>query len=140
MNEQDYDFFKSINEQTIATSNAVLRSLILINGGAAVAFLAFVGGLVGNQSLHVTDKVANLTTPLLWFGWGVTAAVVSMIFAYFTHYFTAAHAQAEPPAHQIPGAFKTIFHVLGVLAAFGSLTLFLVGMYEVRASVLTVLH
>jgi hypothetical protein len=138
MNEQDYDFFKNINEQTIATSNTVLRSLILINGGAAVAVLAFVGGLVGNHSLHIADKVANLTTPLLWFGWGVAAA--SMIFAYFTHYFTAAHAQAEPPAHEMPGAFKAISHVLGVLAALGSLTLFLVGMYEVRASVLTVLH
>lgn len=140
MNDQDYDFFKSVNEQTIATSNAVLRSLILINGGAAVAVLAFVGSLAGNQALNITGKVGALTMPLVWFGWGVAVAVLSMIFAYFTHYATAAHTQAEPPAHKLPGTFQTIFHVIGVLTAFGSLALFLVGMYEVRASVVTVLR
>jgi hypothetical protein len=140
MNEQDYDYFKSMNEQTIATSNAVLRSLILINGGAAVAVLAFVGSIAGTDTFNVAGKVANLTTPLIWFGWGVAVAVLSMILAYFTHYFTAAYAQAEPPAHKLPGCLKTIFHLLGLLAAFGSLALFLVGMYEVRASVLTALN
>lgn len=140
MNEQDYEFFKSINEQAIATSNAVLRSLILINGGAAVAVLAFFGSLAGSHSLNITGKVADLTSPLLWFGWGVAAAVVSMILAYFTHYATAGHAQAGEETRRLYGGAKIVFHVLGVLAALGSLAFFVWGMYEVRASVLTVLN
>ncbi len=140
MNEQDYDFFKSINEQAVATSNSVLRSLILINGGAAVAALAFFGNLAGNQSLNITGKVADLTRPLLWFGWGVAAAVVSMILAYFTHYATAGHAQAAPDKRKVYAGVKRVFHLLGALAAFGSLAFFVCGMYEVRVSVLTVLQ
>lgn len=140
MDDQNYDFFKHMNEQTIATSNAILRSLILINGGAAVAALAFFGNLAGNQSLNITGKVADLTRPLLWFGWGVAAAVVSMIFAYFTHYATTGHAQAEEKNRKVYGGIKGAFHVLGALAAIGSLAFFVYGMYEVRASVLTVLH
>lgn len=140
MDDQNYDFFKLMNEQTIAASNAVLRSLILINGGAAVAALAFFGNLAGNQSLNLTGKVADLTRPLLWFGWGVAAAVVSMIFAYFTHYATTGHSQAGDDTRNMYGFVKRVLHVIGALAAVGSLAFFICGMYEVRASVLTVLH
>ncbi len=136
MDEQDYEYFKRMDEQTIASSNAVLRSLILVNGGAAVAVLAFVGSLAGNEKIEASEGLAALTYPLVWFGWGVAIAVASMILAYFTHYFTAAYAQAEPPAHKLPERLRAVFHFFGILTALGSLIFFLIGMYEVRGSVL----
>jgi hypothetical protein len=135
MNDQDYDHFKSANEQAVASSNAVLRSLILINGGAAVAILAFIGSIFGRESVNITENVSAVTKPLLWFGWGVAIAVISMIFAYFTHYFTAWHSQATPPAHIWPGRFKVIFHLFAISSALVSLAFFVCGMYQVSSSV-----
>ena len=37
------DFYTSINESTIKSADAALRTFLLVNGGAAVAVLAFMG-------------------------------------------------------------------------------------------------
>jgi len=138
MDEQNYGFFKTMNEQTISASNAVLRSLI--NGGAAVAVLAFFGNLAGNQTLNIKGNVADLTQPLLFFGWGVAFSVISMILAYCTHFMVTAHSVAAPEKEKRYACIKATFHILGVLTALASLACFVCGMYGVRASALTVLH
>ena len=55
------------------------RYLVLINGGAIVALLAYLGNVAKNG-----DSAPNLGTPLLLFTVGLVACGVAMAFAYRT--------------------------------------------------------
>jgi hypothetical protein len=53
--EREHDrlqrFEDSTNEATINTANLALRTAMLVNGGAAVTVLAFIGGLISKGGL-----------------------------------------------------------------------------------------
>jgi hypothetical protein len=56
------EFFLALNESAIKSSELTLRTAVLINGGAAVSVLAFIGGLssqgkLGNSRLGVLRMV-----------------------------------------------------------------------------------
>jgi hypothetical protein len=71
--------FHKANEAATNAANLALRMSLLINGGAAVALLAFIKDLREEQQYAVADT-------LVWFGFGVTAAVIALALAYFTNY------------------------------------------------------
>jgi hypothetical protein len=137
--DNESDFAKSVNEQTINSANVLLRTLIIIHGGAAVALLAFIGSIAGSEWFSPERNIAKLTMPLVWFGWGVVVAVVAMLFAYFTNYMTVGHTFALIEDNQSSvrfyGRIKTLFHVIALLAALSSLAIFLCGMYQVRFAI-----
>jgi hypothetical protein len=47
--------FNSLNELSSKSSEVTLRTFVLINGGAAVSVLAFIGGLVGQGKIGVAQ-------------------------------------------------------------------------------------
>ena len=55
-----------INKGAMDSAVAALRAFILINGGAAAAVLAFVGGLVGQGKLKVDEHFAQISFSLAW--------------------------------------------------------------------------
>lgn len=61
----------------VTLSVEAFRYLALINGGAVVALLAYLGNVEGNN-------VPDLGTALLWFIGGLVACGIAMAFAYFT--------------------------------------------------------
>ena len=79
-------------EETRAGNEAgteAIKAVTLINGGAAVAVLAFVGHLA---SVHATPAtITNFVRPLDLFVWGVFAGAVASGVVYVTHvcYFKA---------------------------------------------------
>lgn len=73
--------FKSI----VALGQAALKSIILINGGAAVALLAFLGHLVANGQL--TNAPAPIVESLYRFVLGVLFASVASGTTYASQYF-----------------------------------------------------
>ncbi len=65
----------------IALSIEALKALLLINGGAAVAILAYLGSLASHSpSVHLP----SVKSALMCFAGGVLAAAVAFIVAYFT--------------------------------------------------------
>ena len=133
------------NEMTIASSQLALRTSVLINGGAAVAILAFVGGLT-SQSKITLAQLTIIAHSLIWFGSGVALATRAMVFAYFTNYFTTSYIGSliatgsspsliPSPKSKIVNFLKTIFHILAVVSGLGSLLLFVYGMFEVWQSI-----
>jgi hypothetical protein len=65
----------------IALSIEALKAMLLINGGAAVAILAYLGSLASRSpSVHLP----NIKSALMWFAGGVLTAAVDFTFAYFT--------------------------------------------------------
>ena len=129
----------------ITTSSLALRMAMLINGGAAIAMLAFIGGLVSKDKIAVgqLDKIANSLT---WFALGVAFAVAGIALAYFTHYCMAGTASSQTkkwePPYMEPGPktplwrrLNIAFHVAAVVAGLASLSFFVVGMFSVRAAI-----
>jgi hypothetical protein len=84
----------------INLSIEALKALLLINGGAAVAVLAYLGNLASHGSvLHLP----NIKTALMWFAGGVLATALAFIVAYFTQYrlyFEERARHMRQPFHQ----------------------------------------
>jgi hypothetical protein len=87
--------FHKANEAATSGANLALRMSLLINGGAAVALLAFIKDLGEEQQHAVADT-------LVWFGFGVTIAVLALAFAYFTNYSAGQLAISRLPIDQHP--------------------------------------
>lgn len=74
---------------TIAAGAALIRSLFLLNGGAAVAVLAFFG-----QKARMGEPFADYALvggSVLWFGAGLLATLALGLFTYFGQGFFTAH-------------------------------------------------
>lgn len=132
-----FEFGKAMNEQVVAGANLVLRSLLIINGGAVVALLAFVASMVTAETLGLGDNIAELTAPLLWFGWGVVASVVAMALAYLTNYCVVGHSFAihDGQSPKAWGIAYISFHVFAILVTIGSLSCFIYGLWAVRTAI-----
>jgi hypothetical protein len=71
------DFSHKANGAAIAGGNLALKMLVVINGGAAVSLLTFIGSLPAIQQ--------NATAgALIWFALGVASGALGFTFAYFT--------------------------------------------------------
>jgi hypothetical protein len=128
------DEFRTYVDQE--TGELTLRMALLINGGAAVSLLTFVGSLPVGRKHAVADS-------LVWFAIGVVLAVLGIGFAYFTNFsrselafrrrgFGSTLIWSPVPATPRYRALKIAFHVLAVLACLGSLAVFICGMLSVR--------
>lgn len=78
-------FHTYVNEATIEASNLALRTLVLINGGAAVAILAFLGAVASKDKVDF-DQVGRVAGTLRFYAIGVACAVAAMAFAYLANF------------------------------------------------------
>ncbi len=104
-------------KQVIALGQSTLRSVMLINGGAAVAVLAFLGNLVTKSP----------AVPLLPFAKSMQAFIVGVFLAavaYGLTYLSQLFYGGSKPWHQRTGL---VLHVLTVVVAAGSMLVFLLG-------------
>jgi hypothetical protein len=78
-------FYNSINEHSIKSAELTLRTCILINGGAAVAVLAFLGSLASKGS-NILGHLSPVADSIVKFAFGVLAALAAMGASYCVHY------------------------------------------------------
>ena len=109
---------QSFNRAAIESANVAVRSLLLINGGASVALLAFIGAIeTGNP--EVDSRV--LVEPIWWFAVGVGLAVFVAVLAYVVNYLDAAIMSEmrriwHPPyVQEAPFMWKNIFRNAAIL-------------------------
>jgi hypothetical protein len=134
-----------LDEATIAAGQLAIRMAILINGGAAVAVLAFVGGLVGHEQVKLSHLV-RVAGSLQLFAWGVVAAGAALGLFYCTNYCHTRLWQSyrlivDPPYIQEGDKSKSwrwgghFFHVTAVIAGLLSLGFFIWGVIAVYRSI-----
>jgi hypothetical protein len=75
--EENMRFFELMQPLIVKDAQAAIQAAILINGGAAVSVLAFVGALVGQNKTDIAH-LRGVVLSLLFFAGGV-AAVVSAL-------------------------------------------------------------
>jgi hypothetical protein len=144
--DEAINFSSTTNTAAIENANLALRTAVLINGGAAVSVLAFIGGLASQGKLTLGPQLTQIATTLLWFAMGVAAATLSMGLSYFTNYSIAAHSSSHQRQYEHPYLLETdksqgwsraatIFRWVSIGLAFGSLFLFIYGMLEVKNAI-----
>lgn len=115
--ESDLEMLRS----TIALGQMALKSALLINGGGAVAFLAFLGpAWAGLSSLSAK---AVLASAMAWFVWGVLLTAGGTVAAYLSQ----AGFGGEFGRHS--EAIGEVARVVAVLAVTGSFVMFALGCF-----------
>jgi len=71
-----------------------LKTLALINGGAAIAVLTYLGNLVSRQTT-VSAPLPNLRPALLWYCGGLLATAFSFLTGYLTQIRIGQEIQGE---------------------------------------------
>ena len=141
-----HELFDQANESAIKTSETALKAALIVNGGATVSILAFVGGLVGNRLVRVSDLQA-VSESLSAFAAGVAVAVLAHGFAYVTHFLHAAWIDSFKLEWDIPYVRrgpttaacelrKAAVHFLGVVSYLGSFVAFCVGVSRIKDAIM----
>ena len=104
--ERDHDFELKhglrLNEAAINNGNLIARALLIINGGAAIAVLAFIGRLIPSNKPENWLIITPLIDALMWFAWGVAMTAIAMAFAYFTNYCNSSVSYARDRFYEHP--------------------------------------
>jgi hypothetical protein len=140
------DFANYTNKAAIDSGHLALRTAVLVNGGAAVSVLAFIGGLVGQGKVALGPQFSALTFTLLWFAIGVASAMLGIGFAYFTNFSIAAEASTRERKWEHPYVSATkiskrwrcignVLRLVAVILGLASAALFVVGMLAVRSAI-----
>lgn len=103
----------------ISFGQGAIRSLVLINGGAAVAVMTFVGNLKSRQE----NGAEILAQSMLLFSFGVVAAAIVAGFAYVTQYLYDSSAGRL-------SKLGVTFHFTAMFFAVVSLVLFVGGLLK----------
>jgi hypothetical protein len=143
--ERAHDQTDKLHENALSnaltTANSAIRFTVVINGGAAVSILAFIGALVSKVDL---DSIRNLASTLVWFAYGIVSCGVAYSAAYIalmsaTRHFTKyskswSHPWAQPK-HYVWHYVSTSFEVIAMIATVCSLAMFVIGVLDVRNAI-----
>ncbi|MEI4470902.1 hypothetical protein [Frigidibacter sp. MR17.24] len=132
--------FQANNSAARDAADKIIAMLVLINGGAAVAVLSSLSS-VAETAGESPDTVRGVAEALMLYAWGLVAAVVAGVCAYFTHYANAATAARYVAGMrwEIYPWIKRAFHFTGILAVVISGVLFVMGSLAIKEAVLSFL-
>jgi hypothetical protein len=136
-----HTFHDAVNEAAIKSGELALRMALLINGGAAIALLTFIGTLPKEQKRAVADT-------LVWFGSGVGLAVLAIAGTYFTNYFMLEIASSKLRRWEHPyvdigpntAKYEKLnigFHLISVALGVASVVAFAIGLLCIRTALKT---
>ena len=103
--ERNDETFRNLNTAAIEDARLVLKALFTINGGSAIALLAFAGANAGDPSQQAMT-IADLVEPARFFAYGVSLAVLSSALAYCVS-FAYAHMRPQPMPADLSGHIPT---------------------------------
>lgn len=130
--QRHFDQFQMINEKTIDTSSAFIKSTLLINGGAVIAIMGLIASLISAGYPGTVDMVGKATGALKLFSWGVATSSLSFALAYFTHLALLENFNAQTKDDWIwTSKNKKLVHMIAILASAASLVLFILGVEAV---------
>jgi hypothetical protein len=148
--DRSYEFELKINEAAINNGNIALRTALLINGGAAIAVMTFLGNLYSNEKTASGRDFGPLISSIEWFGWGVALAGLAIALAYFTNTYIAASANETNKTWQHPfvvpndkskryACLADGCRIAAVVSGCSSLFLFVVGVHRIAGAAIGLL-
>lgn len=143
--ERSYQSIADARKAALDAATTTVRLLILINGGAVVALLAFAGALeTGGSGSTVT--LGSLAMSIRGFALGVGLSACAAACVYFVSMVDAEilssvrHIWEHPYILEEKGAkrrlvVRAIFYWIGLALALGSLAAFFIGVYQVTEAI-----
>jgi hypothetical protein len=136
----------AVNKSTDDAATFALRMIIIINGGAAVSLLAFVGGMVSQGRVTIGPQLNALAITLVWFAAGVAVGTLASGFVYLYNFAFLRAAVTKTFSPQRPFILEspkskrwvltgTILRWTASLLALASIALFTYGMFQVYLAV-----
>jgi hypothetical protein len=138
------EFTRQNFEAAFRSGQIALRTVVLVNGGAIVAVLFFLGIIATKVTVAQMSDVAH---SLIWFGAGIVFGLVALTSAYLTNLYDAnvgtsiSHTWEYP--YTKPGRYTPYFvqmsrfaHLAAVATAAASMLFFLIGVWDVRSAIL----
>jgi hypothetical protein len=143
--DREAELHRTLQEAALKSAEVAVKTSVVVNGGAAVAILAFIGGLVGKDIVGV-KQVADVASSLMWFASGVAAGLAALALIYLTNYCAAAAVRFRQRIFRDPyirdtklsrfiRKSYTISHIVAVIVSLMSIGLFIQGMIDVRDSI-----
>jgi ABC-type transport system involved in multi-copper enzyme maturation permease subunit len=140
------EFTRQNYEAAFKSGQIALRTVVLVNGGAAVAVLFFLGIIAARVSVAQISIVAS---SLIWFVAGITCGLIALTCAYLTNLYDAnvgtSLSQTWQYPYNQPGRYTQYFvrvsrfvHIVAIVAGTASLVLFIVGMWDVRSAIILI--
>ena len=141
------EFAQRIDDSAIKSADVMLRNCLLINGGAAVAILAFMGTVISKDA-GSHKIIGDVAGGLIYFAGGVITSVVALALSYIVHLATGKTAYSQQKVWEYPyivpgkqtawwGRLKNMLHLLAVALAVFSAVLFVIGLFVVKHAVTT---
>lgn len=138
------EFTRQNYEAAFRSGQIALRTVVLVNGGAAIAILFFLGTIAGRVTVAQISVVAH---SLVWFVAGITCGLLALTCGYLTNLYDAnvgtSLSQTWEYPYSRPGRYTQYFvrvshlaHILALATGAASLILFVVGMWDVRSAIL----
>jgi hypothetical protein len=138
------------NDWAVKAADGAFRASLLINGGAAVSVLAFIGSLA-TKELIAFPQLSRVAASLEIFAFGVAAAVAGIGLSYLTHLFEAsslaymkwvagASSMQRESASERYLWLRNSVHGLAVVAFLTSIGCFIGGMLAVREAIEHLTH
>ncbi len=119
------EMFRSV----IQVGQSALKSIILINGGAAVSMLAFIGNLASKQGLS-SQAMTLMTKPMIFFAMGVLSGALGAGGTYVSQFFYFKEKNKAGIAfHVVTIAVVIMAYVFFALGAFAAKAAFMKGLY-----------
>jgi hypothetical protein len=85
VHDRSHRIREATDEAVIKAGEVAIKTVMLVNGGAAVSVLAFIGALVRQDGVTV-KQVAGVSGSLLWFAGGVAVAILALALSYFANF------------------------------------------------------
>lgn len=125
LRQQKHENQLEMLKATVSTAQMALKSALLINSGASVAMLAFIGN-VWIKAFNLDNVLNELANSLCFFVFGVLAAAIATAFTYFTQASYAGEFGKYSNKMGIAAHIMTVLVVIAsyVLFANGSLSAF----------------
>ena len=138
------EFTRQNFEAAFKSGQIALRSVVLVNAGAAVAVLFFLGTIATKVAVVQMSVVAH---SLIWFVAGITCGLVALTSAYLTNLYDAKVGTSvnqtwvypySQPGHDTSYFVRLsrVVHIVAILAGAASLLLFIVGMWDIRSAII----
>lgn len=130
----------------LESANIAIRPMILVNGGAVVALLAFVSALASSGAGNAVS-VSELAAPIRWFALGVGLSVFLAALSYLVNLLDSdisncvEFSWTHPYVTETAGAsrlrpLRTTIFVLALIVAVGVLVMFAFGILDVTKTIL----
>jgi hypothetical protein len=128
----------------IDSANVAIRALLLVNGGAVVALLAFIGAMEAGESAAIS--LDSLVEPVWFFAIGTGLSAVVSALAYLVNMFDSDIISSvkltwqHPYVEKKPVAWwlfrsRTVVFCIAFLLAVGSLVSFFLGIWSVTSAI-----